>query len=60
MPPEEGFEKTGRDRWDGATRKSVLQEMHADYPGNSASTQRAGAAVGARATNAGLPVRSAK
>ena len=45
MPPEEGFEKTGRDRWDGATRKSVLQEMHADYPGNSASTQRAGAAV---------------
>ena len=32
---------TGRDRGDGATRKSLLQQIHADFPGNSASTQRA-------------------
>ena len=30
---------TGRDRGDGATRKSVPQQIHADFPGNSASTQ---------------------
>ena len=30
---------TGRDRGDGATRKSLLQQIHADFPGNSASTQ---------------------
>jgi len=35
------YKKTGRDRGDGATRKSLLQQIHADFPGNSASTQRA-------------------
>lgn len=33
--------KTGRDRGDGATRKSLLQQIHADCPGNSAEAQRA-------------------
>jgi len=32
---------TGRDRGDGATRKSLLQQIHADFPGNGASVQRA-------------------
>lgn len=30
---------TGRNRGDGATRKCLLQKIHADYPGNSASVQ---------------------
>lgn len=33
--------KTGRDRGDGATRKSLLEQIHADFPGNSARAQRA-------------------
>lgn len=31
--------ETGRDRGDGATRKSLLQQIHADYPGNAGATQ---------------------
>ena len=31
---------TGRERGDGATRKSLLQQIHTDLPGNSGSTQR--------------------
>lgn len=31
--------ETGRDRGDGATRKSLLQQIHADYPGNTANVQ---------------------
>ena len=34
-----GYKKTGRDRGDGATRKSLLQQIHADFPGNRASAQ---------------------
>lgn len=32
---------TGRDRGDGATRKDLLQQIHADFPGNSTDAQRA-------------------
>ena len=35
------YKKTGRDRGDGATRKSLLQQIHADFPGNSTDAQRA-------------------
>ena len=35
------IKKTGRDRGDGATRKSLLQQIHADFPGNSTDAQRA-------------------
>jgi len=35
------YEKTGRDRGDGATRKSLLQQIHADFPGNGTEAQRA-------------------
>lgn len=35
------YKKTGRDRGDGATRKSLLQQIHADFPGNSTEAQRA-------------------
>ena len=34
------YKKTGRDRGDGATRKSLLQQIHADFPGNSTDAQR--------------------
>ena len=34
-----GYKKTGRDRGDGATRTSLLQQIHADFPGNRASGQ---------------------
>lgn len=33
--------KTGRDRGDGATRMGLLQQIHADFPRNCASVQRA-------------------
>lgn len=32
--------KTGRDRGDGATRKTLLQEIHTIFPGNDTSAQR--------------------
>lgn len=32
--------ETGRDRGDGATRKMLLQAIHADFPGNSSEAQR--------------------
>ena len=32
---------TGRDRGDGATRKSLLQQIHANSPGNDTAAQRA-------------------
>jgi len=35
------YKKTGRDRGDGATRKDLLQQIHADFPGNSTDAQRA-------------------
>ena len=35
------YKKTGRDRGDGATRKSLLQQIHADFPGNGSAAQRA-------------------
>ncbi|APR06264.1 helix-turn-helix domain-containing protein [Thauera chlorobenzoica] len=35
-----GYKKTGRDRGDGATRKSLLQQIHADFPGNDSGAQR--------------------
>lgn len=35
------YKKTGRDRGDGATRKSLLQQKHADFTGNSTEAQRA-------------------
>ena len=35
------YKKAGRDRGDGATRKSLLEQIHADFPGNSARAQRA-------------------
>ena len=34
--------ETGRDRGDGATRKSLLQQIHANFPGNSGEAQQAG------------------
>ncbi len=33
--------ETGRDRGDGATRKTLLQQIHADFPGNGSDVQRA-------------------
>lgn len=33
--------KTSRDRGNDTTRKSLLQQIHAAFPGNSASVQRA-------------------
>ena len=33
--------ETGRDRGDGATRKSLLQQIHANFPGNSGEAQQA-------------------
>lgn len=33
------IKETGRVRGDGATRKSLLRQIHADYPGNTASVQ---------------------
>ncbi|MCK2097569.1 helix-turn-helix domain-containing protein [Thauera aromatica] len=35
------YKKTGRDRGDGATRKDLLQQIHADFPGNDSAAQRA-------------------
>lgn len=35
------YKKTGRDRGDGATRKDLLQQIHADFPGNGSAVQRA-------------------
>lgn len=35
------YKKTGRDRGDGAARKSLLQQIHADFPGNGSAAQRA-------------------
>ncbi len=35
------YRKTGRDRGDGATRKDLLQQIHADFPGNGCDAQRA-------------------
>ena len=35
------YKKTGRDRGDGATRKDLLQQIHANFPGNTADAQRA-------------------
>ncbi|MCK0510155.1 helix-turn-helix domain-containing protein [Aromatoleum buckelii] len=35
------YKKTGRNHGDGATRKSLLQQIHADFPGNSTEAQRA-------------------
>lgn len=35
------YKKTGRDRGDGATRKDLLQQIHADFPGNCCEAQRA-------------------
>ena len=32
--------KTGRDRGDGATRIELLQQIHADFPGNDCAVQR--------------------
>lgn len=34
-PPKE----TGRDRGNGATRKALLQKIHADYPGRASNAQ---------------------
>lgn len=32
--------KTGRDRGDGATRKDLLLQIHADFPGNGIEAQQ--------------------
>lgn len=35
------IKETGRDRGDGATRKGLLQQIHANFPGNSGEAQQA-------------------
>ena len=48
--------ETGRDRGDGATRKSLLQQIHTDFPGNSTEAQQAGYIAAERAALLGLAV----
>ena len=35
------IKETGRDRGDGATRKGLLRQIHANFPGNSGEAQQA-------------------